>query len=182
MCVLALAAVAGCASRRPVTAVAPAAPPLTRDIETLIEQGCFRCLEQALALADERKQPQLAFEASALLVLRATELGMPADPWMDRVRALATGNPMWTPHLEMVAAIPPDALRGLRDDLLVQTQGRSRARSQLPAWYELLKTGSLSTVFRRYLEIALRCGVELPPQRERLSALVPELPDVPLIK
>jgi tetratricopeptide (TPR) repeat protein len=180
--VLVAAAVSGCAGRRPLAAAPAVTAASTSDIESLIERGCFRCLEQGLALADERKQPQLAFEASALLVLRATELGMPADPWMDRVRALATGNPMWTPHLEMVAAIPPDALRGLRDDLLVQTQGRSRARSQLPAWYELLKTGSLSTVFRRYLEIALRCGLELPPQRERVSALVPDLPDVPLIK
>ena len=100
--------------------------------------GCFRCLEQALALADQRNQSQLAFEAAALLVLRATELGMPADPWMARARALAEGDPVRTQYLEMVAAVPPDPLRGLRDDLLVETQGRNRARSLLPSWYDVV--------------------------------------------
>ena len=41
--------------------------------------------------------------------------------------------------LEMVAAVPPDPLRGLRDDLLVMSQGRSRARSLLPSWYDALQ-------------------------------------------
>ena len=114
--------------------------------------------------------------------MRATELGMPADAWMTRSRALAAADPMWAQHLEMVAAIPPDPLRGLRDDLLVMSQGRSRARSLLLSWYEALQAGSLSVVFRRYLEIALLCKVELPPQPARVAALLPELPDVPLLK
>src|SRR5688572_16065715 len=71
-----LAAVASaCASRQPV-APAAAVPPPTRDIESLIERGCFRCLEQALVRAEERRQSELAFDAAALLALRAIELGM----------------------------------------------------------------------------------------------------------
>jgi tetratricopeptide (TPR) repeat protein len=183
MWVLTLAAtVSACASRRPAASVVPVAPPSTRDIEALIERGCFRCLEQALALADQRNQPPLAFEAAALLVLRATELGMAAEPWMSRARELAAGDPTWTQYLEMIAAVPPDPLRGLRDDLLVQGQGRIRARSLLPSWYQVLQAGPLSLAFRRYLEVALTCAVELPPNPERLAALVPQLPDVPLLK
>ena len=90
--------------------------------------------------------------------------GMSADPWLARARALAAEDSTWAQYLEMVAAVPPDPLRGLRDDLLVMSQGRSRARSLLPSWYEALQTGSLSAVFRRYLEIALSCRVEAPPK------------------
>ena len=160
----------------------PVEPPSTRDIEALIERGCFRCLEQALALADQRNHAPLAFESSALLVLRATELGMPPDPWLARARALAADDAAWAQYVEMIAAVPPDPLRGLRDDLLVMSQGRSRARSLLPSWYEALRTGPLSVVFRRYLEVALMCRVELPPRPERVGDLQPELPDVPLLK
>jgi tetratricopeptide (TPR) repeat protein len=162
--------------------VVPVEPPSTRDIEALIERGCFRCLEQALALSDERGHAQLAFEAAALLVLRATELGMPADAWMTRARTLAAADPAWAQHLEMVAAVPPDPLRGLRDDLLVMSQGRTRARSLLPSWYDALRTGSLSATFRRYLEVALICSVDVPPKPGRVATLLPELPAVPLLK
>ena len=85
----------------------------------------------------------------------------------------------------MVAAVPPDPLRGLRDDLLVMSQGRSRARSLLPSWYEALQTGSsvrcVSTVSG---DRADRAGWTAGPAREpeRLAALLPELPDMPLLK
>ena len=181
--VLTLVVIVSCAGRRSVaTPAAPVEPPATRDIEALIERGCFRCLEQALTLADQRNQSPLAFESAALLVLRATELGMPADQWMARARALAADDFTWAQYLEMVSAVPPDPLRGLRDDLLVMSQGRNRARSLLPSWYEALQTGPLSAVFRRYLEIALSCRVEAPPNPERIATLLPELPDVPLLK
>ena len=106
--VLTLAVIVSCAGRRSVAApVAPVEPPATRDIEALIERGCFRCLEQALAPADQRNQSQLAFESAVLLVLRATELGLPADPWMARARVLAADDSTWAQYLEMVAAVPP---------------------------------------------------------------------------
>jgi tetratricopeptide (TPR) repeat protein len=175
----------GCASRQSPVPVAPAAPP-TRDIESLIERGCYQCLEQALALADERGLPDLAFEAAALLTLRATELGMPADEWMARVRALAVGDAARTEYVEMVAAVPPDPLRGLRDDLLVETQARNRIQKLLAgvgSWYDTLQIGTRSLAFRRYLEITLLCSVDLRNERfDRLDALVPQLPDLPLLK
>ena len=177
--------VSGCASRQPKPAAVPAPPP-TRDIESLIERGCFRCLRQALALADERRLPDLAFESASLLALRATELGMPANEWMMRARALAEGDAARTQYVEIVAAVPPDPLRGLRDDLLVETQARNRIQQRLTSvvsWYDALQTGTQSVAFRRYLEVALLCSVDLRNERfDRLDALVPQLPDLPLLK
>jgi len=185
ICVLAALVVSACASRQPTAAVAPLAPPSTRDIEALIERGCFHCLEQALALADQRGVSPLAFEAAGLLALRATELGMPADEWMTRARALAAGDLERERYVEMLAAVPPDQLRGLRDDLLVETQIRRRIEERLTSvasWYEAVRTGAHSETFRQYLELTLVCSVDRRPERfQRLDAIVPELPAVPLL-
>ena len=179
------AGLSACAARQPSVPSA-AVPPSTRDVEALIERGCFGCLEQALARADERRQTPLAFEAAVLLALRATELGMPSDEWMTRARTYAGADPERAQYLEMAAAVPPDPLRGLRDDLLVETQIRNRIQQRLASvvsWYDVLQTGSHSDVFRRYLELTLVCSVDLRPERfERLDALVPRLPDLPLLK
>ena len=187
ICALALATVVpACASRKPVAPAAPAAPPSTRDIEALIEQGCFRCLERALALADQRGAGHLSFESAALLALRAGELGMPADEWLARARALAADDPTRVQYLEIVDAVPPDPLRGLRDDLPVETQVRNRIQARLASvasWYEWLQTGSHSDVFRRYLEMTLLCTVDRRPERiDRLDAIVSTLANVPLLK
>ena len=109
---------------------------------------------------------------------------MPADPWMARARALAADDSTWAQYLEMVAAVPPDPLRGLRDDILAQTQGRNRAGTLVPSWYETLRTGSLSLPFRRYLELTLTCrvdGTAAATRMDRLTALASELPDIPLL-
>jgi tetratricopeptide (TPR) repeat protein len=184
---LVAASASACASRQSKAPVAPVAPPPTRDIDAFIERGCFRCLEQALTLADQRNEPRLAFEAAALLALRATELGMPADEWTTRIRTLAGDDAERVQYVEMVAAVPPDPLRGLRDDLLVETEVRRRIEVRLTSvasWYDALQTGLHSEVFRHYLELTLICSVERgsPRSNERLDALVPRLPDVPLLK
>jgi tetratricopeptide (TPR) repeat protein len=176
---------AGCSTHRPseIATPGPAQVPSTSDIDALLDRGCFTCLEQALAAAEERRLPQPAFEAAALLVLRTTELGMPSDAWMTRARALAADDPSRTLYLEMLAAIPPDPLRGMREDLLVETQARSRARSLLPSWREALRTGALSSRFRQYLDLALTCTVDTSPERDQnIARLVAELPDLPLLQ
>lgn len=179
------AASSSCTRRVPAPLPAPAAPP-TRDVEALIERGCFHCLEQALARADERRQTPLAFEAAVLLALRATELGMPSAEWIARARTYAGADPERLQYLEMAIAMPPDPLRGLRDDLLVETQVRNRIQQRLASvssWYDVLQTGSHSVPFRYYLELTLICAVDGRPDRfERLEALVPRLPDLPLLK
>jgi hypothetical protein len=96
--VLLAGAMSSCANRQP-TVPAAAAPP-TRDVEALIERGCFHCLEQALSRAEERRQTPLAFEAAVLLALRATERGMPSEEWIARARTYADGNPERAEYLE----------------------------------------------------------------------------------
>ena len=75
-------------------------PPPPGDVEALIEPGCFRCLELALARAGERRQTPLAFEAAVLLALRATERGMPSEEWIARARTYADRNPERAEYLE----------------------------------------------------------------------------------
>src|SRR5262245_9220628 len=175
-----------CARPRPAPLPTPVAPPPTRDVEALIERGCFRCLEQALARADERRQIPLAFEAVVLLALRATELGMPSEEWIARARTYAEGDQERMQYIEMATAMPPDPLRGLRDDLLVETQVRNRIQQRLASvasWYDALQTGSHSVAFRHYLELTLICAVDRRPERvERLDALVPGLTDSTLLQ
>jgi len=121
-----------------------------------------------------------------LLALRATELGMPSEEWIARARTYAEGEPERIQYIEMATAMPPDPLRGLRDDLLVETQVRNRIQQRLASvtsWYDVLQTGSHSVAFRRYLELTLICSVDGRPDRfERLDTLVPRLPDLPLLK
>ena len=63
---------------------------------------------------------------------------------------------------------------------------RNRIQQRLASvtsWYDVLQTGSSSEAFRRYLEVTLICAVDRRPERfERLDALVPRLPDLPLLK
>ena len=171
---------------RPRASLPPAAvAPPAGDVEALIERGCFHCLEQALARAEDRRQTPLAFEAAVLLALRATELGMPSEEWIARARTYADGNSERTEYLEMATAVQPDPLRGLRDDLLVETQTRNRIQQRLASvvsWYDVLQNGAHSDAFRRYLELTLICAVDRRPERfERLDALTPRLPDVSLL-
>jgi tetratricopeptide (TPR) repeat protein len=111
---------------------------------------------------------------------------MPAEEWLARVRSLAEGDASRTPYVEMIEVVPPDQMRGLRDDLLVETQARNRIQARLASvasWYDVVKTGSQSATFRRYLELTLICSVDLRRERiNELDELVPTVPDVPLLK
>jgi tetratricopeptide (TPR) repeat protein len=127
------------------------------EIEQLIRQGCYRCLEQAYADAATRGSATQAFEAAALLVLRSKELGLPTEPWLGHARARAAADTALTPYLTMVEAIPPHPMSDDRD-LLFDVRTRSQARSSLQAWRDSLDTGPTSSVFRMYLDVALICG------------------------
>ena len=180
--VVAACLLAGCATARSVPAAvsAPSPPP---EIAVLIERGCYRCLERALALAIEHEAPQRAFEAATLLALRSLELGLPAAPWVAEARAIASGDSSWTMYLEMVAAVPPDPLSGARDDVLFETQARNRQRALLPMWREALVAGPASDTFRRYLDLTLLCAVDSFRDRgDELAVVVERLPAVPLLE
>lgn len=161
-----MAFLAGCATRKPAPVVQlPPRPPLV-DVVALIRQGCYRCLEEAFAVASKQDQPQLAFEAASLLVLRSKELGMPPEAWLERARGIVGADGAWTQILQMVTAVPPDPLGGDREAMSANPAEGARTRALLPMWREALRSGGGSSEFRTYLEIALVCSYGTPNQRD----------------
>jgi tetratricopeptide (TPR) repeat protein len=152
-----VAFVAGCATNRPSAVATPSSSPVREDFAGLIRHGCYHCLEQALAEAEGRGAAAQAFEAAALLVLRSKELGLPTEPWLGRARTLAAADVSLAPYLRMVEAIPPHPMSDDRDALF-DVRARTQARTSLAAWRESLHSGSASSVFRMYLDVALVCG------------------------
>ena len=148
----------GCAARIPP---APLAAPSTVEsddtAEALIQRGCYRCLEQAYEQASNRGARMQAFEAAALLTLRSKELGLPADVWLDRARALAGADVSLSPYLDIVDVIPPDRLSENRDALF-DIGRRNRAKTSLATWRERLRDGAGSSAFRAYLDVSLICA------------------------
>jgi len=175
-------ACAACGGRKPVPLPAPPVMQ-SADIERLIERGCYRCLERAWTLSRERGLSELAFETAALLTLRAGELGITGQSWLQTAREAVSGDPLRTQYLEMVAAVPGDPLSGQRDDLLVETQLRRRSESLLPAWRESLRSGGGSDVFRQYLELTLACQVDTSRERgDEVALIMVAMPAVPLLQ
>ena len=153
---------ASCAARRvepsPQPVVAAAAPRI--DIDALIRRGCFRCFEQALAAAQANGDRQQAFEAAALVVLRAKELGMPISERLETMRALMPSDPGWDILLGIVSVIPGDPLSGERyepssPDTFAQLR---RVQLSLDTWRAALAEPPGSPLFRSYLELTMGCG------------------------
>jgi tetratricopeptide (TPR) repeat protein len=185
-----------CATRRtappsPATLAAqPAPPPI--DVDALIREGCFRCLERALAVAEGER----AFEVAALLTIRAKELGLPYAEYRQRAGAAAPADAAFAAYLAIVDAVPVDALSGERYRRSASSPvGNERAASRAPIpppsiadraveWRAALQSGSGSAVFRRYLDLVIADGCGLVPQPA--SAPPPELAaserDVPLLR
>jgi tetratricopeptide (TPR) repeat protein len=168
---------AGCAARLPV-ATAPASPRVD-DLAEAIARGCFRCLEQAYDVAQARGARAHAFEAAALLVLRSKELGLPFQPWLERVRTLAAANPSSPLVLAILEAAPMDPLTDREASLNVG--GRAKARAAVPGWRQDLQTASGSDAFRAYLELSLICGFQGAPERDT-SVAARAWPQAPLVR
>jgi len=154
--VAALVIVTGCGARRPAPTPAVAAPPRLDDIITLIEQGCYRCLERAYEQANARGAGQQAFESAVLLVLRSKELGLPFDEWRAKARAAAPEGDDAALYLRVADAIPPDRLseeRYTQFELSIRN-----VRASVPEWREALRAGPASELFRSYLDMALLCA------------------------
>jgi tetratricopeptide (TPR) repeat protein len=150
------ALLAGCASRREAVVPAPAVP--LEELNDLLRQGCYRCLEAAFDGARTHGVSDLAFEAASLLALRSKEIGLPFEQWLARARELAApGDTARATYLDIVTAIPPDPLSGHRDALL-DVKGRMQARTSITMWRETLRTGPASDLFRAYLDVSLVCA------------------------
>jgi tetratricopeptide (TPR) repeat protein len=154
--VAALVSVSGCAARPPAPAASLPAPPRVDDINALIEQGCYRCLERAYEQAFARGAGQQAFESAVLLVLRSKELGLPFDDWRAKARAATPEGADAALYLTIADAVPPDRFseeRYTQFELTVRN-----VRAQVPEWREALQKGPASDLFRSYLDLALLCA------------------------
>jgi len=190
---VALAAIAGgCAQRTAIPTVTPEVTSPTQsssvpaaDPAALIRQGCYACLERALAAARDQGLPQLAFEAAALLAVRVKELGFASSSWRDQAHALAGDANIAVPVLDAIDAIPADPRSGDRDEMLTQTPRRLRAAELGPRWIEAVRSAPVSAEFSTYLELALTCASDAigTMTDDDVAAIVPaSLRDIPLLQ
>jgi tetratricopeptide (TPR) repeat protein len=167
------AAMAACAPRAVVTqpVASPAAPRV--DVDALVRDGCYRCLESAFAARP-------SFEIAALLALRSKELGLPYRPWVDRAAALMPAGDEWALYLEIVNVVRIDPLSGDREEILNLTTTQRRRTEDVLKWIETLRTGAALPLFRAYLDLTLACSVG---QREQAIARNEAMfGEVPLIR
>ena len=143
-----------CAARPPV--VAPPPSP-TVDIDALIRQGCYACLETAFRAASAAGAGEQAFEAALLLVARAKELGLPPGPWLQHAIARLPQGTEWAAYYAIVNALPPDPLSGGRDTLATADFARPRAGDIWDTWRQSLATGPASPIVRSYLDLSIAC-------------------------
>jgi tetratricopeptide (TPR) repeat protein len=179
----------GCATRQtpppaPAAVQADSPPPAPFvDVAALIAHGCYSCLQRALAAARQQDDPALAFEAAALLTLRAKELGMSHDSWMEQARALAGDDPGWRLILEMVDAVPVDTLAGNRDAMRSQTPRRIRADQRLAGWLAALTGDPGSPALRTYVHLALSCASDAVRKPDEIAADVADTArELPIIR
>jgi tetratricopeptide (TPR) repeat protein len=177
---------AACAARPPLPPPVPAPPSV--DVDGLVRQGCYRCLEDAFEAVKGRNTPQ-AFEIALLLAARAKELGLPHEPWLAEAQTSLPVAAEWATYLEIVTAQQVDPLSGDRDQLLAQTLQRQPTRADFDRWREALKAGPGSPLLRAYLELIAVCRTEFGPGRaapeERdaaVAVVIQQFGGVPLVQ
>jgi tetratricopeptide (TPR) repeat protein len=188
-------AAGACATRKatgipPVVTVPPAVPRI--DVDALIRQGCFRCLERAFAAAEGER----VFEVAALLTLRAKELGLPYAEYRRQAAAAAPVDPAFATYLAVLDAAAVDQLSGdryLRDapppvrierDASGAPVRPPTIGDRAAGWRNVISSGPGSELFRRYLDLVIAEGCGLVPQTARTSApeLAPPERDIPLLR
>lgn len=141
-----------------------------------LRSGCYRCLQDGLALVENRtdlRSRLRAFELAVLLAARAKELGLPFEPWADRATSLAAGLPPAAAASEFLALV--NALRqdpaGLdRDQDLKQRV--AAGPNHVPAWLAAIESSAVSTEAKMYFALAATCGFFLRDERESVVARV----------
>jgi tetratricopeptide (TPR) repeat protein len=122
------------------------------------------------------------FETALLLVMRAKELGLPHQPWLERARAAAPAGPDWSDYLAIVQSLRTDPLSGDRDVILVDTF-KSRAPEKIVAgWRADLATGAGPVLLRAYLELALACEYVPTERNTAATAALEQFRGIPLIE
>jgi len=172
---------AGCAARgSAVVPVSDASSVRVQQVRTLIERGCYRCLEEAYDKAAGNTAQ--TFETALLLAARSKELGLPYQTWLDRARATRPPGPDWPDYLAIVEALRIDPLAGDRDAILTETLRNRASRETIAAWRSDLGAGAGSSLLRAYLELSLVCQYVAEDRSTTLAAADQQFHDVPLIE
>ena len=169
---------AGCAARGPAR-VSPAE--LAR-ADQLVVSGCYRCLEEALAIYDREltataRKPlpalqQAALDTSVLAILRAKELGIRWIELLDKARALAmqmpiASGPLSASALVDLADLAPAEASGLDPDWSGGLNSRER-RQQIDKLRPLLADLPSPSLAETYLALTYDCNNR--EARERIAA------------
>jgi tetratricopeptide (TPR) repeat protein len=170
---LLLAASGGCAPRAADPAATAAAGEPGVPLDRILEHGCYRCLEAAFpTLRDDA-----AFQVAVLLTLRAKELGLPYQQWLDRADALMPVGGEWLLYRDIANLVRVDPQSGDREVILVLTTQQRRPVATVLEWIQALQSGDASPIFRAYLELTLACSVgQRPDALARIEPLFGELP------
>lgn len=170
---------AACGTRGPAavqTTAASGAP--APDAETLIGDGCYRCLEAAFA--HPQASVETRFQLAALLALRAKELGLPYTPWTARLAEMMPAGDEWALYREIVDVVRVDPLSGDREAIFTLTSSQRRPVDTVQQWIDALQSGTASPLFRAYLDLTLSCSIGQRPQA--LGRVAAPLASAPLLQ
>jgi tetratricopeptide (TPR) repeat protein len=172
----------GCASRQPL------APPrdLLEESHAELRAGCYRCLESGLALVAHRSGRafrQRAFELALLLTVRAKELGLPFQPWLERAKGFAADStPLPSPaaFLQLVEAFRQDSAGLDRDQDFAQrsTLTLDRARTLLAS----IEASDALPETRFYFALVGTCAFAREDVSATVARLAPAIDGVPLLE
>jgi tetratricopeptide (TPR) repeat protein len=169
----------GCAARQPPRDV-------YAESTAHLRAGCYRCLQDGLALVENRtdlRSRLRAFELAILLTARAKELGLPHEPWADRATSLGAGLLPAAASSEFLALV--NALRqdpaGLDRDQDLQ-QRRLAGAPQLPAWLAAIESSVASSEVKMYFALAATCGFFLREREAVVARVTPVASGVPLLE
>jgi hypothetical protein len=138
--VLLAATFGACAARVPESPAPVRQAPSPIDFEEALAAGCYRCLEAALAQvgADTSQRFQLLL----LLTLRAKELGLPFESWLDEAATAQPLGPEWQLYLDIARSVRVDPLSGDREVIMASTLQQRRQTTAVLEWRSALATGA----------------------------------------
>lgn len=136
--------------------------------DALVRAGCYTCLRDAAATYDTAAGlrrapadvPQKRFETLILLTLRAKEIGLAFEPWLDRARTAATMLPASSGAasvLELAELAPMDT-SGFAPGPPGLTRFAREIVPALAAWRERMAATTLSPATKQYLDLTLACA------------------------
>lgn len=179
--------VISCAARTKV----PAGPTLA-DADRLAAAGCYTCLRDALKIYDDfltrRPSPAAtrgAFRTAVLLALREKEIGLPATPYLERARALASSQ---APDgdaglaIDIASAVPWDSSGVTREFTEQFIKTMQAVTPQAKVWRERLVPLEGDPFFA-YLDVALACSYgDWRARDQTLEAILARQPGSLLVK